>query len=112
MAKTLDFSRLKVPVLSLVMNDEEKTKIEVCVPSVALIEELEATLPLLQETLKGESYDVLRSTYEFTAKLVSCNVNGITVTGEELRDKYNINEKFLIIFYQAYLDFIEESTKN
>ena len=65
------------------------------------------TRPTLQ--LNGDMTTV-QACYDLAARLMSCNRSGIKVTTEDLRGKYQINLEALIIFYNAYIDFIEEVT--
>ena len=92
----------------LVMQDEAKTVIKVSTPSEKLVEELQATMPELQEVLNTGNKDAVALCYDLAARLISCNRSFITVTAEELREKYRIDLESLVIFYSAYLDFIQE----
>lgn len=108
MARTLDFNSINRPVLELVMQDEAKTVIKVGTPSEKLVEELQATMPELQNVLSSGDKEAVSLCYDLAARLINCNRSFITVTAEELRDKYHIDFEGLIIFYSAYLDFIQE----
>lgn len=114
MAKTLDFNKLNRPVLQLVMQDDEKTVIKVTTPSVDLIEELQATLPELQNNLTTGDRSAIELCYDLAARLMSCNRSFVNVTAEDLREKYRMDLESIIVFYSAYLDFIGEiaSAKN
>ena len=108
MARTLDFNSINRPVLELVMQDEAKTVIKVSTPSEKLVEELQATMPELQEVLNTGNKDAVALCYDLAARLINCNRSFITVTAEELREKFRIDLESLVIFYSAYLDFIQE----
>ncbi len=114
MAKTLDFNKINRPVLQLVMPDEHKTVIKVSTPSEALVEELQVTLPELQKVLGGGDRESVELCYDLAARLINCNRSFITVTAEDLREKYGLDLEGLIVFYNAYTDFIQEinSAKN
>lgn len=114
MAKTLDFNKLNRPVLQLVMQDDDKTVIKVTTPSVDLIEELQATLPELQANLTTGDKDAIALCYDLAARLINCNRSFVSVTAEELREKYRMDLESIVVFYSAYLDFIGEiaSAKN
>ena len=108
MAKTLDFNKINRPVLQLVMQDTDKTVIKVTTPSVDLMEELQATLPELQGSLTTGDKDALALCYDLAARLINCNRSFVRVTSDELREKYRMDLESLIVFYNAYLDFIGE----
>lgn len=110
MAKTLDFNNLQRPVLELVMPDEAKTVIKVSTPREALIEELQASLPDLEPKLAAGDAEAIALCYDLAARLINCNRSFITVTAEELRGKYNLDLEGLLMFFQAYIDFISEIT--
>ena len=52
--------------------------------------------------------------YDLAARLISCNTQGLAVSADDLRDKYKLNLEALVVFYNVYLDFINEaaSAKN
>jgi len=108
MARTLDFNLIAPPTLPLVMRDADKTRITVCVPSEGMIESLGSLLPELESISNETAADPesIRLIYEATARFISCNREGITVTADDLRGKYKFNFETLVIFYQAYIDFI------
>lgn len=108
MAKTLDFNTIKRPTLTLVMQDDDRTRIDVTVPTEGLVSELIATAPELEAVVKNGDSESIRAVYDLAARLISCNRNDMNVTGEELRDKYNLDLEAIIVFYGAYTDFINE----
>lgn len=110
MPNTLDFNTFAPRVLVLVMRDEDKTRIDVGVPTEHLVEKLQAVAPHMTRMInEGESVGN-RELYELTANLISCNHNGVTVTAEELRDKYHMNLEMMVAFFDAYVGFINEMT--
>ena len=113
MAK-LDFNTLNEPVLELTMQDENKTVIEVVAPSEGLIEELMNMGPELDEIAKSGDARNIKAIYDLAARLINCNRSFVTVTAEELRDKYKMKLYSMIIFYNSYFDFVSEinSAKN
>lgn len=104
--KTLDFNTLKKPALTLVMQDEAKTRIAVTCPSTDLVEELQSSLPELEPVLRSGDKDGIAAAYDLTARLINCNRSFVKVTGKELRVKYGMDLDDLIIFFSAYVDFI------
>lgn len=111
MAKTLDFNALRRPTLPLVMRDADKTQIKVTTPNEGLIEELQAVGPELQGIVSAGDADGIRAIYGLAARLISCNEEGLTVTAEDLRDKYRLGLFELISFFSVYTDFIGDITK-
>lgn len=108
MAKTLDFNKINRPTLQLVMPDEAKTVIKVTTPKESMVEELQAILPELQNIVSAGDAEATRLCYDLAARLINCNRSFITVTAEELRDKYNLDLEGLIVFYSTYIDFVQE----
>lgn len=108
MAKTLDFNRINRPVLQLVMMDEAKTIIKVSTPGEGLVRELEDTMPELQQVLTDGDQEAIEMCYDLAARLINCNRSFVKVTAAELRDRYGMDLENLLLFFSAYLDFIEE----
>lgn len=110
MAKTLDFNTVNRPTLRLIMQDDDRTCIDVSTPTEALVEELQAIAPELKSIMQAQDDASLTAVYDLAARLMKCNRNGVIVSTEELRGKYRMDLESLIIFYGAYVDFIEEIT--
>lgn len=108
MSKTLDFNSYRRPELVLVMKDDAQTIIHVTTPVLQLVEELRANLDELQSALTAGDAESTRQVYTLAAKLISCNLDGLTVTGMDLAKKYRLNLRDMADFYEVYLDFIEE----
>ena len=113
MAKTLDFNALVPPTLPLVMCDSARTRIDVTMPTEGLVEELEKVAPAMHAGLESDETGI-PVVYDLAARLISCNKQGLAVSADDLRDKYKLNLEALIVFYNVYLDFINEaaSAKN
>lgn len=108
MAKSLDFNSVQRPTLELTMKDDARTVIRVSMPKEALIERLSAGLSELREIVAQQDGESIRALFELAADLISCNRNFVTVTAEDLRDKYHMDFEDLTIFFSAYLDFVNE----
>lgn len=113
MAKILDFNQLSKPMLPLVMADEAKTRINVTTPTEAMVEELQATLPELTRIMDGKDQQSIDCAYNLAARLISYNLEGLTVTVEDLLGKYWPTEQVanllhLLAFMSAYAEFISE----
>jgi hypothetical protein len=112
MAKSLDFNSLQRPTLELTMCDENKTKLRLVCPYEKLIEKLETVGPELTEIMEKNDTSAVRAVYDFAAELISCNDTGVQVTADDLRDKYRLGLDAMIIFFSAYMDFIDEEIKS
>lgn len=110
MAKVLDFNTIERPVLELVMQDDERTHIRVSTPTESLVEELAQLAPQLDKVLQSKDAESVAAIYDLAARLINCNRDCIKVTPEDLRGKYRMNLESLIIFFGAYVDFINEVT--
>lgn len=108
MSKTLDFNSVQRPTLILTMMDEAKTQIHVSSPTEKLVEELQTISAELDEILREGDKDSINATYNLAARLISCNRDCVTVTAEELREKYKLKLEDLVIFFSVYIDFIDE----
>lgn len=108
MPKLLDFNSYRRPELVLVMKDEKGTVLHVTTPTHRLCEEFSANLGELQKALSGQDETATRLVYELAAKLINCNLDGVTITGKELATKYGLNLEDMAIFWTTYGEFIEE----
>ena len=108
MAKALDFNSIQRPTLDLTMKDEARTKIHVSAPKEALIEKLQTVSGELEEVFKSGDGRSIKAVFDLASDLISCNRDYTTVTAEDLRDKYGMDLEDMIIFFSAYLDFINE----
>lgn len=108
--RVLDFNVERLPVLTLVMRDDAKTRIDVTTPTEGMYEELLEIGPKLTVAAKDpESFNAQES-YELAARLISCNQQGLRVTAKDLAVKYRFNLESLILFYGAYVRFVDEVT--
>lgn len=108
--RVLDFNVERLPVLSLVMRDDAKTRIDVTTPTEGLYEELRHIAPQLTGAVKEPDSLDAQESYELAARLISCNQQGLRVTAEDLAGKYRFNLESLILFYGAYVRFVDEVT--
>lgn len=109
MAKVLDLNNVeKLPTLELTLQDSERTTLLVTIPTEGLVNELEASGPQLTKVLSKGDKEGVDMAFDLAARLISCNRNGRNITGAQLRKKYNMSFETLLVFYSAYLDFIEE----
>lgn len=108
MAKILDLNALDQPILEIKLRDPEKTIFRVTTPTTKLVEKFIAAKAEIQDVAKTRDGDKIKKLFELTAELLSCNADYITVTAEELRDKYRLTFGDLVVIFAAYLDFINE----
>ena len=105
MAKILDFNSYRRPTLLLRMKDDAMTKLHVTTPTLDLVDEVRANLPEIQAALNSDA-TASRAIYELAAKLLNCNMNGVTITAEELATTYEMNLEDMTIFFSAYMEFL------
>lgn len=105
--RTLDFNTVERPTLRLIMQDEARTEINVTMPAEGLIEELQFVRPKFEAMATGGDKFDARQLYELAAKLMSSNRELRTLTAEDLAGKYRMNMESLVIFFGAYVDFVE-----
>lgn len=108
MRKTLDFNAIERPVLELKMKDAEHTKLSLITPTLELIEKLQANRSAIPESIKNGTEESIKAVFTLAADFISCNQENITVTAEELRNKYKMSLEDAVIFFSVYMDFIEE----
>lgn len=108
MADAIDFSTGRKPTLPIILHDATgDRRVRVTTPTLDLMEEIRSNLPALQELLEGASDESKEAVFDLAARLISCNRDGLVVTGPELLDKYDLDEDDLTVFFSGYLDFIE-----
>lgn len=106
--KVFDFNSLDRLSIEVTLCDPQKTVIHVTTPTEGTIERLASAADDLVALSGASSEEKVRASYKLCADILSCNVEGLTITAEELRDKYNIKPITLAGFTAVYLDFINE----
>lgn len=112
MAKILDFNLLQQPTQVLRMADDEKTVIHVSAPTVNMVDELKNNGAMLEAALKSNDPNTTQAVYNLAARLISCNLDGIVVTPEELAVKYRMSLVALKMFFETYVEFLSEITNS
>jgi hypothetical protein len=114
MSNVLNFNRHRPPILPVELLDDACTVLHLTPPTVDLLEELRAKAAELNTLLTGDDEDIRTGLFDLAARLMSCNRNMRKISPEQLRATYRIDEEDLIVFYQAYTDFIRsiENAKN
>ena len=106
MSKVLNFNTLKRKTMTIIMNDEEQTKLSICVPKKEMLDNMIALKDVKENE---ESVNML---YEVCAELINNNREGKAYTVEELKEMLEFED--LLVFVQYFTDFINEvqSSKN
>ena len=112
MAELLSFNRHRPPILPLELPDG--TMINLCPPTVDLQDEVRANLSQLHKLLQGGEEEIKSALYDLAARLMNCNRNLMTFTGQQLKQQYKMDVADLVVFYSSYADYIKEieSAKN
>jgi hypothetical protein len=104
---TLDLNALQEPTLDVTLRDEARTVIHITYPDVDLFEALTAFDAPSLTSGDGAS---LQLNYTLLAQIMNHNLDGITVTAEELRDKYRVTLYMATQIYVKYLEFVSLAT--
>lgn len=109
MEHELNLNTVKRPTLKLMLTDEEKTTLYVRMPTLEMYKEMQ---DLSEQWSKGveDDSDTVDELYRFIARVISHNRDGIKVTPDELKGKYNIDLETLLIVYKAYIKFLAANT--
>lgn len=104
--KVLDLNGVSRSTLELTLQDEGRTLVRVSMPTEGLVQELQSVAPEMLDIMRSGSKDGINEIYDLAARLISCNRDFLTITAEELRGKYNMDLESAVIFFNAYLDFL------
>lgn len=108
MAKMLDLNALEQPILEVKLRDDNRTIFRLTTPTTKLVDRFVSAKGEMSEIASSRDAVKIKKLYELTAELISCNADYITVTAEELRDKYRLTFGDIVVIFAAYLDFIKE----
>lgn len=103
--KTFDFNAITQQTLETKLGD---ITLHITTPPERLIEQLASTMEAGLFDSNSAIAEQSRAAYDLMAKLMSCNVECLTITGEDLRDKYKVAPLVLKAFAVSYMDFINE----
>ena len=104
MSRSFDFNAITQQTLETKLGDQI---FHVTTPHERLIEQLSASMDDLTDPA-GKSIEKVKASYRLTAELISCNLEGITVTADDLRDKYKVPPIALAAFVTGYMEFIND----
>lgn len=110
MAKVLDLNNLNSPTLELTLQDEQRTTVRLTVPTEDIVQELTMLSPEALDNVKRGDRNSVEFVYDLAARLISCNRDFLKVTADELRGKYRMDMYSAVVFFNAYMDFINELT--
>lgn len=118
MAKILDLNKFELPTMELVFPGAEGVTLHVIAPSEALINELKHWAKTDLDKLSTGDSESIDMSYDLTARLLSCNLEGIELTASALREriaetdvckKHHVDPLFVLIrIVKTYMDFIRE----
>ncbi len=108
MAHMLDLNNSMKYVLPVKLTDAAQTVVLVTPPAEKWVETLERDLPDLLPKLSTGDKDATEHCYALTAELLNFNRSGIRFTAENLKNTYNFNFFDVLVFLQAYMDFVSE----
>ena len=106
MANLLDLNNSMKYVLPVKLTDAAQTVVLVTPPAEKWVEALERDLPDLLPKLNTGDKDATDHCYKLVAELLNFNRSGLAFTAENLKSTYNFNFFDLLIFLQAYMDFV------
>ena len=109
MARVLDFNNVQSSFLDITLRDEARTVVHLDLPVEALVNELENIQGELDKMKSGNKEGV-EAIYDLGARLINCNFDYFTTTGQELRTKYGMNLVLMITFFTTYMAGIAEFT--
>lgn len=111
--KVLDLNGVERSTLDLILPDSARTTLRIGMPTEGMVQELQALIPDVQRMENGD-HDAVELIYNLGARLMSRNRDLIKVTAEDLRSKYQMDLEAMLLFFSAYMDFINaiQSEKN
>nr|DAE49259.1 MAG TPA: hypothetical protein [Caudoviricetes sp.] len=110
--KALDLNKAKRQSFPVTMMDEKQTVFNLVMPNAETIKKLQTIHKELQSVISGDDADALDACYEVAAELLSCNRMQRKVTVDELKSDYKMEFEDLLLFFNAYMEFIRELTKS
>lgn len=107
--KSLNFNNVKKTYLTVTLADENNTTIMIGTPTKAIMDDL-VLLQSVLETISEDdaNVDATDELYSACAKVMSRNKGGIKISKEFLEEIFDFED--IMIFFNAYMDFITEVT--
>ena len=110
MSRTLDFNEVQSSFFDITLRDPDRTVVHLDIPTEETINALENMQGELERMKTGDKAAVA-AIYDLAARLINCNFDYFTVTGEELQKKYGMNMVLTLKFFSTYMSYIEELTE-
>lgn len=107
MARVLDFNEVQSSFMDIKLRDPERTEVHLDLPTEKTINELQNMKSELERMKEGDRTAV-DEIYDLAARLMNCNFDLLTFTGEALRTKYGMNLVLILQFYSTYMSYVEE----
>lgn len=106
--KTFDFRAIDAPKMAITLRTGLKLTLEV--PTVSLVERVREASKCLSRAITEHNLGEIKTYYEITAELMSCNAEDITITAEDLETRQHLGIEHLVAFFTEYLEFIEQAS--
>lgn len=109
MAKALNFNKVKKTYLTVTLADEDNTTLMIGTPTKAIMDDLVALQDSLENVSEEEAnIEATDELYGACAKLMSCNKGGVKISKDFLEEIFDFED--IMIFFNAYMDFVGEVT--
>ncbi len=109
MAKALNFNNVKKKYLTVTLADENNTTLMIGTPTKAIMDDLIALKGSL-EAIEDDATDAesTEELYAACARVMSRNKGGVKISKEYIEEIFDFED--IMIFFNAYMDFINEVT--
>ena len=109
MAKMLNFNNVQKQFLTITLADEKNTTLLIGTPTKAIMDDLTLLQTSMVSVNDSESNkEVTDDLYSACARVMSRNKAGVKITKEFLSEIFDFED--ILIFFNAYMDFIHEVT--
>lgn len=118
MAKILDLNNLELPTMELIFPGENGITLHVTAPTEALINEMKSWAKTDLGKLSAGDAESVDLSWDLTARLLSCNMEGVEFTAADLQakiadtdvcKKHHVDPLFVLIkIVKTYMEFIQE----
>lgn len=108
MADFYDFNAVRRPGFCFKLRDAEQTVITVNTPDVSTYSKALTFTRNFKDMLKQDGEQALSDYCGIVADLMSNNQEGLTITADDLGERYRLDFADLAAFMQIYFDFIDK----
>lgn len=102
---TLNLNTARRPTLDVTFEDELETTLHICFPTQEMVKALKQ---IDVSSIKEDDQSSLSQAYDIAAQFISRNRESVMVTAADLQTTYNMDLEALIIFFNAYADYVTE----